>query len=452
MRWTGGVDRAGRAGRQARRHPKLPVLMLMPVLAGAVFSSAGLRAETQAQLTPPGLPAAAEVVGDGSTPASRLARTGGVGVHVIRQGDSLWILANRFRPRDVSVQQMMLALHRANPGAFLNEDINSLRLGAALNIPDRAEILRLNAPDAPSQESVREDAVPDGQGMDIPPPVIAAIPASEPESRPVDEPVPDVSAPVVAAASEAVAPASPAGEAEAAAGSESITRLASPEPEAAPEGPADVSRAQEVERLRQQLMEMEAQLQQQAQSLDATRRELVELQRQAELLARDVQPVSAPEQAVAGTVARPATVPVPGSVDTAAPSKPQSITLPLDTADTDAPAQGSDESRGGGLPASVLVGLALLVVLLVGIPIRLWNRYRLRRLARQLEELKQAASEMPKEPKLDLATQLDTMLDLCEAFIAMRDYDRARSSLAAVLEQGSEKQKVRAQTLLEQVP
>ena len=58
-------------------------------------------------------------------------------------GDTLWTIAMRTRPDDsVSIQQTMLALQRANPEAFINGNINLLKAGHFLRIPDRREIMQ----------------------------------------------------------------------------------------------------------------------------------------------------------------------------------------------------------------------------------------------------------------------------------------------------------------------
>lgn len=59
----------------------------------------------------------------------------------VQTGDTLWSLAARFRPdSSVSIQQMMLALQRANPEAFINNNINGLKRGQILRMPERNEI------------------------------------------------------------------------------------------------------------------------------------------------------------------------------------------------------------------------------------------------------------------------------------------------------------------------
>ncbi|MGH8646845.1 MAG: type IV pilus assembly protein FimV, partial [Gammaproteobacteria bacterium] len=53
-----------------------------------------------------------------------------------RAGDSLWNIAQGARSGKVSVQQMMLALLQANPDAFINANINHLKQGQILRIPE----------------------------------------------------------------------------------------------------------------------------------------------------------------------------------------------------------------------------------------------------------------------------------------------------------------------------
>jgi len=70
----------------------------------------------------------------------------------VAAGDTLWSIASGVRPdTSVSVQQMMLAILRANPGAFIEDNINGLKRGAILQIPDTSEISSLNQADAFAQ-------------------------------------------------------------------------------------------------------------------------------------------------------------------------------------------------------------------------------------------------------------------------------------------------------------
>lgn len=70
-------------------------------------------------------------------------------VREVIRNDTLWSIALETRPDDaISVYQMMIALFRANPDAFINDNLNLVRAGAVLRIPDRLEITGLPADDA----------------------------------------------------------------------------------------------------------------------------------------------------------------------------------------------------------------------------------------------------------------------------------------------------------------
>lgn len=59
----------------------------------------------------------------------------------VATGENLWNIANKIRPDlSISTNQMMLALLRANPEAFINGNINRLRSGAVLHLPDIQDI------------------------------------------------------------------------------------------------------------------------------------------------------------------------------------------------------------------------------------------------------------------------------------------------------------------------
>jgi len=67
-------------------------------------------------------------------------------------GDTLWSIAKAARPdSSVSIQQMMLAILNANPEAFIENNINGLKRGAILQIPDATEVDSLNQSDALAQ-------------------------------------------------------------------------------------------------------------------------------------------------------------------------------------------------------------------------------------------------------------------------------------------------------------
>jgi pilus assembly protein FimV len=67
----------------------------------------------------------------------------------VRRDETLWSLAKNLRPSgDIGIQQMMIALQRANPDAFADNNINNLHAGVTLKVPDRETILSISASEA----------------------------------------------------------------------------------------------------------------------------------------------------------------------------------------------------------------------------------------------------------------------------------------------------------------
>jgi pilus assembly protein FimV len=71
----------------------------------------------------------------------------------VQKGDSLWVISQRSQHQGVDLNQMMMAIYRANPSAFFNENINNLKAGQILRIPDREETLKISKSEARSQYS-----------------------------------------------------------------------------------------------------------------------------------------------------------------------------------------------------------------------------------------------------------------------------------------------------------
>lgn len=63
----------------------------------------------------------------------------------VASDDTLWEIALQVRPdRNISVHQTMLAIQSANPNAFINNNINLLKKGQILRIPERDQMASLN--------------------------------------------------------------------------------------------------------------------------------------------------------------------------------------------------------------------------------------------------------------------------------------------------------------------
>lgn len=64
----------------------------------------------------------------------------------VKSSETLWVIAEKTRPdAQVSVEQMMMAMLRVNPDAFIAGNVNRLRVGSMLDIPPRGEIDKVDA-------------------------------------------------------------------------------------------------------------------------------------------------------------------------------------------------------------------------------------------------------------------------------------------------------------------
>ena len=59
----------------------------------------------------------------------------------VRRGDTASQLANAHRPAGVSLDQMLVAMLRANPHAFISGNVNRMKAGAVVEMPDQAAAL-----------------------------------------------------------------------------------------------------------------------------------------------------------------------------------------------------------------------------------------------------------------------------------------------------------------------
>ena len=62
----------------------------------------------------------------------------------VQEGDMASLLAFRLKPRGATIEQMMAALLRLNPEAFIQGNVNLLRDGAVLRLPQPEEVLGLS--------------------------------------------------------------------------------------------------------------------------------------------------------------------------------------------------------------------------------------------------------------------------------------------------------------------
>ena len=155
--------------------------------------------------TPPGTPAASTAPPQAAaTPRAATPRsTPAEGSYVVKSGDTLGAIAGRNKPASVSLDQMLVAILRANPDAFVANNVNRLKAGATLTFPSESEVAAVAQPDA-RREVVTQSAdfaqyrsrLAQAAGSA---PVVATAPAAAAGSGRVTTRVQDKSAPAAPA-------------------------------------------------------------------------------------------------------------------------------------------------------------------------------------------------------------------------------------------------------------
>ena len=118
-----------------------------------------------------------------SAPPRAPASVAGGAYGPVQRGDTLWVIADRLKPEGVTINQMMVAMYRSNPDAF-GGNINLLRAGASLHLPEAADFEQLTRTAANSEVQRQTDewssrAGKGGQLRLLPPaaPEVASTPA-----------------------------------------------------------------------------------------------------------------------------------------------------------------------------------------------------------------------------------------------------------------------------------
>lgn len=90
----------------------------------------------------------------------------------VASNETLWSIAENLKPQGVSIHQMMEALQAANPGAFINGNMNLLKRGSILRVPSSAEIEGMSEAEAlvsfqRQQEAWRSASQASGEATDM---------------------------------------------------------------------------------------------------------------------------------------------------------------------------------------------------------------------------------------------------------------------------------------------
>jgi pilus assembly protein FimV len=130
----------------------------------------------------------------------------------VQRSETLWAIAERFRPDGVSMNQMMVALFEANPQAF-GGNMNVLRVGAVLRMPQTGDVQNLSTSTANAEVQRQTDEWQNRSPrlVLVPPTVAATEPArtAVPEATQPSPPREETAPPAAAATPPPTASANP---------------------------------------------------------------------------------------------------------------------------------------------------------------------------------------------------------------------------------------------------
>jgi pilus assembly protein FimV len=79
--------------------------------------------------------------------------------YAVKKGDTLWQIASKVRgDKQISVEQVILALYRTNKDAFFGNNVNNLKAGKILKLPESEAIASVPAPEARKEFRAQYDA------------------------------------------------------------------------------------------------------------------------------------------------------------------------------------------------------------------------------------------------------------------------------------------------------
>ncbi len=148
------IELEWKSGRLLRKYTLLldPPTFIPPPPPDAVMGST-----TSSAPAPAPTAASAKSAAPSATPAPGAS---GVDYEVVK-GDTLAKIARQHMPTGVTMDQMLIALYRANPEAFIHDNINLVRAGRILTVPDHDSVSAVDRDEA--NEVVRSHRVSFGE-------------------------------------------------------------------------------------------------------------------------------------------------------------------------------------------------------------------------------------------------------------------------------------------------
>lgn len=196
----------------------------------------------------------------------------------VAPNDNLWTIAKTMRNADESVEQVMMALQRYNPDAFINNNVNNLKVGKVLRLPEDADVTSLSRQAAREEFLAQTSAWRSGRTV-----AAAPSPAKAPVSQPKDR------LKLISAKPEAE------GEAMSREGDAEVSRL---EQEILLVRESNESALQENEALRNRVMELEKQIENIQRLMTLKSDELSQMQQAQQIAGEKMEAMEEPPAAV----------------------------------------------------------------------------------------------------------------------------------------------------------
>jgi pilus assembly protein FimV len=140
-----------------------------------------------AQIPTPVAPAPVEATPAEEAPAvEEPSSTSGMDEVKVADNESLWVIARKHQYEGVDHTRMMMAIYNTNKQAFINSNINRLKKGAILRIPDKKDVQALSAREAQMEykrhvEEWQAAPVADDKGVEAP--ADAAVASDDAEAK-----------------------------------------------------------------------------------------------------------------------------------------------------------------------------------------------------------------------------------------------------------------------------
>ena len=131
----------------AAPQPPQPVARPAPAPVAPSVAAAAPAPERRAAPRPVDAPSPAPRAAAAPAPAP-VPAAAGADKYTVRPGDSLSRIAKTLQPQNVSLDQMLVALFRGNPDAFVGNNMNRLKAGQVLNVPSADSAQQVTTSDA----------------------------------------------------------------------------------------------------------------------------------------------------------------------------------------------------------------------------------------------------------------------------------------------------------------